>query len=215
MNTSTSAITHRNSRSLSSTRCDMKESGSIMVDRWFALLRRRSPRRGIQARLSSGAGLSSPSSSCGSGSSGTGAFCAAFFGSRRFATARRRGARHQLNPGDRRHRGFHLLLDFGPGLLDFGFDEIDLRTDRLFDGARRVLHRGLQLAQFVEVDFTVDVRLDFGNVALHPAEQMADGFRHARQTLGPDYDQRNDPDDEDLGKTDVEHDSSQEAAVSG
>src|SRR5258708_19936150 len=44
MNTSTSAITHRNSRSLSSTRCDMKESGSIIVNRWVVLLKRVSTR---------------------------------------------------------------------------------------------------------------------------------------------------------------------------
>jgi hypothetical protein len=43
---------------------------------------------------------------------------------------------------------------------------------------------------------------------------MADGFRYTRQTLGADYDQRNNPDDEDLGKTDIEHDARQKAAVS-
>src|SRR5439155_23470175 len=63
----------------------------------------------------------------------------------------------------------------------------------------------LQLAQLVELHLAIDVCLDFVHVALQAAEHVAQRARDLGQALGPDDDQRNDADDEDLGKADVKH----------
>ena len=63
----------------------------------------------------------------------------------------------------------------------------------------------LQPPQLVELHLAVDVGLDLVDVALQPAEQVAEHARGLRQPLGADDDQRDDADDDDFGEADVEH----------
>ena len=90
-------------------------------------------------------------------------------------------------------------------LLEFGFDRVDLALHRLLDGLRGVLHFFLQLAQLVELDFAIDVRFDIVNVALHAPEQMPCRARHARQFFRSEHDERDDRDNDHLGKADIKH----------
>src|SRR5258706_9324134 len=120
---------------------------------------------------------------------------------------------HQLDSGHGSYRRFDLLLrrldlllHLGTSLLDLAVDVVDLRSDGLLYGASGILHRCLEGAQFFQFDFTVDIRLDLGYITLQPPEQVAQRLRHARQPLGADHDERDHPNDENLGCPDIEHD---------
>ena len=69
----------------------------------------------------------------------------------------------------------------------------------------RRTHFFLQLFQFLELNFAIDVRLDVGDIALHAPEQMPGGARHFRQALRADDDQRDNADQQQFGETDIEH----------
>src|SRR6185295_18917516 len=81
----------------------------------------------------------------------------------------------------------------------------ELALHRILDVRRRLLHRILHFAQFLELDLAVDVGLDVGDIALQPAGENTKGARDARQALRPDHDQRDQADDQHFGETDVEH----------
>jgi hypothetical protein len=63
----------------------------------------------------------------------------------------------------------------------------------------------LQFLQFVELHFAVDVGLHVADVTLQASEQVPGRARHLRQPLGTDHHQRDDGDDDHLGKADIKH----------
>ena len=75
----------------------------------------------------------------------------------------------------------------------------------MLDVARRRFDVGLQPAQLIELHLAADVGFDLVDVALQPAEEMAEHARGLRQPLGADDDQRDDADDDDFGEAYVEH----------
>src|SRR3954447_13301681 len=76
---------------------------------------------------------------------------------------------------------------------------------RCLDLLRGRLYVLLQLAQFVEIDFALDVALDLGHVALQAAKQMPEGARCLRELFRTEHYQRHDGDNDDFAETDVEH----------
>src|SRR4029450_1961933 len=87
-----------------------------------------------------------------------------------------------------RRRCVELRLDIG----DTAFPDARHGTYRSLDFACRLTDLLLQLLQFIELNFTVDVGLYVGDVALQPAEKMPQRARRLREPLGADDDQRHD-----------------------
>src|SRR6185369_14445293 len=100
--------------------------------------------------------------------------------------------------GRRTHGGAGGRIQLIRGLVKFALH-------RVLDAAHSLLHAVLHLAQFVELDFAVDVGLDVGDIALQPAGKDTERARDARQALRPDHDQRDQADNQQFRKTDVEH----------
>ena len=69
------------------------------------------------------------------------------------------------------NRGLGRCLDRRTGGLVF-------LAHRVLERARRLADFRLQLLQFVELDFAVDVGFDVIDVALRSAKQMAESARH-------------------------------------
>ena len=105
---------------------------------------------------------------------------------RRCGKGRRVGRRRQIL--DERLCRLNRLVDRLFGCLYFA-------ADAAFETARRLLHVGLQLLQFVELQFAIDVRLHIVDITLQAPEQQAGRARHLGQTLGADHHQGNDGDD--------------------
>ena len=110
------------------------------------------------------------------------------------ASARRRGA--FIGAGDVLSGGCGIEARFDGA--DVGLDFLRRGIERGLEFGCRGLHLRLHLLQFLELELAVDVRLHVGDVALQPAEQMAERARGLRQLLGTEHDQRDDRDDHDL-----------------
>src|SRR5438876_3357685 len=120
--------------------------------------------------------------------------------------ARRRrtlgGYRGRGRGGGRGRRG--RVLDLRKRAeLAFGFRHLAL--DGVLESPRGILHGAPELAQLLQLDLAVDVGLDVIDIALQPAEQVAQGARHARQPLRPDDDERHDRNHHQFGESYVEH----------
>src|SRR6266699_45122 len=120
--------------------------------------------------------------------------------------ARRRralgGYRGRGRSGGRGRRG--RVLDLRKRAeLAFGFRHLAL--DGVLESPRGILHGAPELAQLLQLDLAVDVGLDVVDIALQPAEQVAQGARHPRQPLRPDDDERHDRNHHQFGESDVEH----------
>jgi hypothetical protein len=115
----------------------------------------------------------------------------------------------------RRPSGRHQLrrfVEFGDGGLG-GFLDCSCGPFRIpcapnSPATRRLGDLRLQLLQFVELHFAIDVGLDIIDVALRTAEQMPERARHLGQFLRPDDEQGNHADDHEFGKADIEHENS-------
>src|SRR6266571_4267414 len=70
--------------------------------------------------------------------------------------------------------------------LAFGFRHLAL--DGVLESPRGILHGAPELAQLLQLDLAVDIGLDVVDIALQPAEQVAQRARNAGQPLRPDDD---------------------------
>ena len=92
-----------------------------------------------------------------------------------------------------------------PGGVEIGAGLVDLARDGLLDVLGRVLELRLHLLQLFELDRSVHLGLDIGDVALRLADEVPDGARDPRQLLGPDDDERHGTDQRDLVEAEVDH----------
>ena len=188
----TTAMIDRMSRVRSSTRCDRNVSCAAVGSAGSVIAGERQIRSkpGSEGWRGGSAGAASASSPPGSFGSGAGSARRADVGL----------GRRRVGLGRAR---VQLLLDAAHARLHAARGALDGRLEV----GRGGLHLLLELAQFIELDFAADVRLDVVHVALQAAEQVPQRARGLGQPFGADDDQRHDGDDDDFGEADVEHGS--------
>lgn len=124
------------------------------------------------------------------------------FGNRRFG-----GVCHSLMRSTIRlnssliHCFLDCLFQFTGFLLDL-LDSLFSHDFILLDG---VLHRLLDIAQFIQMHLTVDISLDLGRIAVETADPGADGPGNLGQALWTDDDERNDADQQQFWEADTKH----------